>query len=297
MENLIGITAIVISGFAGGLFTLGYKLKARLELPDKGFSFLYGFTFMLFALLFILFKGDTLVEQSALLWGIPYGVAMYVSVVMYASVIGKVRLSISWTIIQFSILIPLISSLIFFEAEMNIFSLTGSVLVLISIATFGLAKRHEGAESSETSQADLGVGLRLFLASLFSGIGLAIPLFYVSSTSESQPMVLLFYASLFMTLMVLVTLRKVDYRQLFTDWKAVGVPTGMSFLQLSATFLLMVGLLSLQGSVAYPLKSVLGLLFVYTLSHLVLKERLLFLEKVAIVIALIAILLTTRALH
>lgn len=297
MSELIGLFSIVVSGLAGGLFTLGYKLKARFEQPDKGFSFLYALTFMLFALLFIFFRGDTLVERQALLWGIPYGLAMYVSVVTYASVIGKVRLSISWTIVQFSILIPLISSLLFFEAELNIYSLVGSILVLLSILTFGLAKRHEGEVPSESRRADVAVAIRLFLASLFSGIGLAIPLFYVSSTSESQPMVLLFYASLFMTLMVIATMRRADYRGLFSDWKVVAVPTGMSFLQLSALFLLMVGLLTVRGSVAYPLKSVLGLLFVYLLSHLILKERLLFLEKVAIVIALIAIILTTRALH
>lgn len=260
------------------------------------FIFLFSFSFLLFTGLFSLINGNTAADFPALFLGLPYGLSMYLSIIMYTQVIAKVRLSISWTIVQFCVLVPLLVSLLFFEVEIDFMSFSGAILVMLSILIFGKGKK-EKSDTAPPGGIEVKTGFQVFLAALFSGIGLTIPMIYVSVVDISQPFILLLYSSLVMTIASFISLlihKEVKTRK---RWDIVLIPVGMSFFQVVALSLLMVGLREINGSIAYPLKSVVGLMCVYLFSFATFKEKLLTIEKFGILISIAAIILMTASLY
>ncbi len=290
----MGLLIIVLSGISGALFTLGYKIKEqrghRLEL----FMFLFSASFLLFAFLFSLIYGHGLFNTYAMIIGIPNGFSMYISVIMYSRAIRRARLSISWTVVQFCILIPFLASIVFFETRVSTLSIIGTALMLVSIVIFGKGKREK--TSSDDTSLELRTGIELFAASLFSGIALTMPLVYVSLADNASPFTLLFFSSAVMAAASLIRLGKAVLTHLPSRSEIV-VPIFMSFMQVISLSLLITGLKTIPGSAAYPLKSIIGLLCIYACSYLCFKERMIPIEIVGIVCSVTAIVFITMTLH
>jgi multidrug transporter EmrE-like cation transporter len=71
----------------------------------------------------------------------------------------------------------------------------------------------------------------------------------------------------------------------------------MGFLQMANWSLLMIGLQGIGGSVAYSLNGVVGLVCVYGISFSFFKEHVSPIEKIGILVSIIAILLMTASLY
>lgn len=296
MNLVSALSAIILSGFAGGIFSFGYKAIVRLKHRIGPFIFLYGLTYTIFTAVGILLTGGVSSDPMAWLFGILHGVIMFMAILFYIRIIGKIRLSISWTIIQFSIFIPLVASLLFFEKDLSLLSVGGTVLMLVAIIMFSQGKKAHPAQP-EGTEATLANWFLLFCSSLFSGMALTIPMSYMKATSVSQPLYLLFASGVGTLLCSLFFIRKGDWEYMKGDWKIFGVPSVMSFLQIISWAFLMVGLLDLDGAVAYSLKGFIGLLCVYTISFSFFKETVSRIEKVGIVVSVGAILLMTISLY
>ncbi len=296
MDLFPALLAIIISGFAGGIFSFGYKAIVQLKQRTGPFIFLYGLTYTIFAAVGILLIGGVSADPIVWLFGVSHGVIMCMAILFYIRIIGKIRLSISWTIIQFSIFIPLVTSLLFFEKHLSPLSVGGTVLMLVAIIIFSFGKK-EHSSKPEGPPITLASWLLLFLSSLFSGMALTIPMVYMKAATASQPLYLIFASGVGTLLCSLLFIRKEDWKYMKGDWKVVGVPSTMSLLQIMSWAFLMVGLLDLDGAVAYSLKGFIGLLCVYTVSFSFFRETVTRIEKIGILVSLGAILLMTVSLY
>lgn len=296
MNLLPSLSAIVLSGFAGGIFSFGYKAIVRLKHRIGPFIFLYGLTYTIFTAIGILLTGGVSADSMAWLFGISHGVIMFMAILLYVRIIGKIRLSIFWTIIQFSIFIPLVTSLLFFEKDPSLLSVGGTVLMLVAIIMFSLGKKDHSGQP-EGTKGTLANWFLLFCSSLFSGMAFTIPMLYMKAASVSQPLYLLFASGVGTLLCSLFFIRKGDWKYMKGDWKVLSVPSIMSFLQIISWAFLMIGLLKLDGAVAYSLKGFIGLLCVYTISFLFFKEIVSRIEKIGIFVSVGAILLMTISLY
>lgn len=296
MNLFPALPALILSGFAGAFFSSGYKAMAQLDHRYKPFVSLYSLAFSLFTAIGVLLIRGTLADSMLWLFGIPHGVVTCLAILFYAGIIGNVRLSISWTIIQFSILIPLAVSLIFFETDLNLLAVAGCAFMVLAIIIFSLGKK--GASPAEESpRLTFKNGLLLFTSSLFTGIAFTIPMIYLKAAERSQPLSLLFISAIASLLTSLWFVRKEDWSYIMSDWRIAGIPTAMGFLQMANWSLLMIGLQGIGGSVAYSLNGVVGLVCVYGISFSFFKERVSPIEKIGILVSIIAILLMTASLY
>ncbi|NLZ76543.1 MAG: hypothetical protein GX911_01050 [Spirochaetales bacterium] len=296
MNLFPALLALVLSDVAGGVFSFGYKAIVRLKQRTGPFILLYGLTYTIFSAVGILLIGGVSADPHAWIFGVLHGVIMCMAILFYIRIIGKIRLSISWTIIQFSIFIPLVTSLLFFENHLSLLSVGGTLLMLIAIIIFSLGKKDRSAQSEDAS-ATLATWFLLFFSSLFSGLAFTIPMLYMKTAGTSQPLHLLFASGVGTLLCSLFFIRKEDWKEIKGDWKVVGVPSVMSFLQIISWAFLMVGLQGIDGAVAYSLKGFIGLLCVYTISFTFFKETVARIEKIGLLVSVGAILLMTVSLY
>jgi multidrug transporter EmrE-like cation transporter len=291
----MAVALVILSGIAGSLFTLGYKIKDRLQREIMVFMFYFSLFFTCITFLFMNIYQNSFLNLPALLFGIPNGFSMFGAITMYSLVIKKAQLNISWTVVQFSVLVPFSVSIIFFDSTLGFFSFAGITLILFAITILG--KKKNSKNPTGITSMGLMTWFQLFLTALFSGLSLTFPLLYVSLSNNTDTLTLLFYGSCTMVLLSLICKSKSLLSLLSPGRKVLSISLFMSVSQVASLFLFIEGLKHIEGTVAYPMRSVSGLLFVYMFSSLIYKERLVIKEKIGLMISVAGITLITMAIY
>ena len=227
--------------------------------------------------------------------GICAGVTTATVIRLLFIVTTRVKLNISWTVIQFSVLIPFFLSVALFREALTARTLVGVVFIFIAIPFFGLGK---GKGRAGPSIPNLTSGLLLFVSAILTGVLLSIPKLYAYFEPEGGTFTLLFYAGLAMIPMTMTLHLLRTHREGVYGFRPgiVILPIYMALANLGTIALLLTALLSIDGSVVYPLRTVVNVLSIFLLSFVLFREKATVLEVVGVVIALVGLVLVSATM-
>jgi len=122
---------VFLSGLTGALYGLSYKLRSHSGYPIYRMLFLFSTFSVLFSLLFLIIFHEPLYSIKSLLLGVPYGLCMVISLSLYFNVTDRAKLNISWTIIQFSVLIPFAFSIFWYGERVQPIAVAGIACIFV----------------------------------------------------------------------------------------------------------------------------------------------------------------------
>ena len=292
---MIYVLLVFLSGAAGALYGLSYKFREQKNYSMDVMLFLFALFSVVFSLIFILIFGEPFYSWNALLLGVLYGFTMVITVGLYLRVTARAKLNISWTIIQFSVLIPFFASIILFNEKLKIKALIGTLLIFTSILFFGLGKKDL---SGKRAVPNLKTGLFLLFSSLFTGIAMTFPKVYAVVEKEAGPFTLLFYRGLSTTLVsgIILIARKIpDLKSRFKPGLFI-ISANMGLMGLLVTAFIIIALRGgIPGSIAFPVRTVVNVLTVFLLSFILFKEKVRLLEGFGVIIALAGIVIVSAS--
>ncbi|MCK5006767.1 MAG: EamA family transporter [Spirochaetales bacterium] len=290
----VGFVLTFLTGSAGALYSLNYKLKERKAYPTDPVMFFFSVAFILVTTAFRLAFREPIYSREALLLGVPFGISMHLSLRLYFRVAQRAKLNISWMIIQFSLLVPFGLSILVYRETLESMAILGVALIFVSILFFALGK---GSSGPAAAIPDTRTWLLLILSSLFSGIGMSVPRVYIALSPGGGAFTLAFYQGL--TLLVL-SAAALFLRRKNSSWKnykgMLLISFSMGLTSVPTTALITLALRYLRGAIVFPLRSVINILCVFILSFLLFKERVRTIEAIGSLIALAGIVLVSTAL-
>jgi drug/metabolite transporter (DMT)-like permease len=289
------IILVMASALCVGLFSLGYKVFSIKNYNSNLFLLLYAMSFSFASFMAALISNESIYNKFTITYGIANGFSMYIAIFVYTHVVKYVKLNISWTIIQFSILIPILISTIVYKELPGIFFYTGGLFIILAIIIFQKSKAD--LNSSGPKIKNYKIIIMLFLTTLFTGIANTIPKIYVEKHNDAGNFSMLFFSGI--TILIFST-----FNLLCTNGKEsksiskglIKLSVYMGFTQVSGLFLLLVSLRYLPGIIVYPLRNIISLIVVYIFSYLIFKEKLNRYEVRGVIFSLLAIVLISMSL-
>ncbi len=286
---------ILCSGLAGAMYGVSYKLRQRRGYPIEYMLFLFAFFSVLFSLIFISLFRQPFYSFQALLLGLPYGLVMMTSLILYFTVTERARLNITWMAIQLSVLIPFSISLLVYGERLRPPAISGIVCIFLSLLFFCLGRLRG---TTPPPVPDRRTGFLLVLASVFSGLAMSFTKFYAASAREKGLFALFLFRGLSM-MPAAVVFARLRSKPVVRSRPSAGQFVLAAVMSLSALLLGVFIILALQetsGSVAFPLRSVVNVLTVFFLSFLLFGERFTLLEGLGSVLALGGIALVSASM-
>jgi drug/metabolite transporter (DMT)-like permease len=266
------LVSVFLSGISGAFFASAYKVRTRLGFPVPPVLLLFSLFYLLLSVSIALLSGQLLFSRGLLAIGAAHGLAMILSMLCYSYVMERAKLGVTWTIIQFSVLLPFFLSIFLYHERPQPVTWVGIFFIFLAIALFSLskAKRADGRAIPDAS-----TGLLLVASALLTGVALAIPKIYASVFPELRIFSLLTYSS---SAMVLVTLpvalawrRRAPAHPLSPG--LLPFAAYMSITNQAAAAFLILAVKGVPGSVVYPLRNVVNILLVFLVSILLFRER------------------------
>lgn len=285
----MGIVIIFASGLIGALFSLGYKFNGLRPSPTLVLLMLMSAVASLLSVAGMALFGEWEVPYAALYAGIPQGCASFAAVYLFVLVTRRSRLNVSWTIIQFYIVVPFFVSLLVFHDGFTLRGVVGVAAILLSILLFGRRSPAEAIAADTPTRwgvtmlvlSTLASGVANTMAKVYAAIDLAAPPF---------PMMLVSNGSFWLLATASIALRRVRRTTAAAALSGASVETAvtaqqitlttmgiagwMGIMQLSGAALLIVALTGLPGTVAYPMRIVMNIIGVVFFSRLLFGERL-----------------------
>jgi drug/metabolite transporter (DMT)-like permease len=285
---MFSLVSVFLSGLAGAFFASAYKVRKSLGLPVPPVLFLFSLFYLALSMGIAVFNGQLLFSRGLLAIGAAHGLSMILSMLCYSHVMERAKLGVTWTIIQFSVLLPFFFSVLMYRERPRPVTWLGIVCIFLAIALFSLSKtrRPEGRAIPDTS-----TGILLFAASLLTGAALGIPKIYTANFPQLGIFALLTYSS---STMVLVTLplavlwrRKAPSGRI--SRKLLPFTLYMSVTNQAAAAFLILALKGIPGAVVYPLRNIVNILLVFLVSIFVFKERVSPSESIGTAVAVVGI--------
>ena len=287
---------VFFSGIAGALYGLSYKLRSQHSYPIYRMLFLFSVFTTLFSLAPLALFNQPLFSAKSLVLGLPYGLFMVISLSLYFVVSGRAKLNISWTIVQFSVVIPFVLSIFWYGERLESIAVFGIALIFVSLIFFGAGKRDP---SGGRAIPDPRTAVMLFLSFLFTGASSSIPKIFAVVEPEAGPFTLFLYRGLSMIPLSLILMRLREGTLKKHRWKP-GLFFLAAYMSLNSVLLGVLTILALRGgiggSVAFPLRAIVNVLLVFLLSFLLFREKVTFLEGVGALVALAGIAMVSAAL-
>lgn len=267
----MGLFIVALSGATTAVFGLGYKIRKHYGFSIIHLSFLFSVSIIIFALIYILIYGHPIYSKASLMIGAPIGACFALAIYFYQQVLEKANLNISWTVIQFSVLIPFFFSMIAYHERPSIQAIIGVVLIFVSIILFGIKKER----TRQSAIPDIKTALFLFFAAFLSGVNDAFAKVYVSSFNGESPFSLFLYTGITMSVITGIILlhRKEVLISGRKRWGLVLNGLYMGFFSVSGAALLITGLRSVDGSIAYPLRNAVNIIMIFIFSYFFFKEK------------------------
>ena len=285
---MFSLVSVFLSGIFGAFFASAYKVRKRIGLPVPPLLLLFSLFYLALSMSIALLKGELVFSRGLLGIGVAHGLSMILSMLCYSYVMERGKLGVTWTIIQFSVLLPFFLSILVYRERPRPVTWAGIFCIFLAIALFSLSKtkRPEGRAIPDAS-----TGLLLIAASLLTGVALAIPKIYTASFPDLGIFSLLTYTS---STMVLVTLpvalvwqRKAPSRPI--SRKLLPFAAYMSVTNQAAAVFLILAVKGIPGSVVYPLRNIVNILLVFLVSIFVFKEKVSPSEGIGTAVAVVGI--------
>ncbi len=303
----MGIIVIIASGIVGALFSLGYKVNGlRPNASDQLLIVMSALSLVVSVAAMLIFHQWTM-PAAAILTGVPQGAASFVAVTLFLTVTRRSRLNVSWTIIQFYVVVPFFVSLLLFHDSFTVRGGGGVALILASIFLFSKKRTSSTSIAPQTNPADRRNLLLLIASTGLSGVANSMPKVYTSVSESHLPFPQILMANLtflviavcLFSLRTLVGLRVAGDRpraRLWTlSWLGFGVGSWMGFMQLVGSALLIVGLTLVPGTAAFPIRIVMNIVAVVVLSRLIFHEELTRAEVTGTLVAMVGVALVASS--
>lgn len=291
----MNIWIVFCSGIVSALAGLTYKFRHKHRFPIDLLLALFAFFYTLFTAFCLLIFGETLYSRRALVLGVCSGLTQATVIRLMFIVTSRVKLNISWTVIQFSVLVPFFLSVVLFREIPAPRTLIGVGCIFTSIPFFGLGKSKG---QSGPSIPDLKTGLLLFLCSFLTGVMFSIPKLYTHLEPGGGIFTLLLYNGLAMIPLtgILFASRAGQAHGFRASLGITTLSIYMALTNVGAIALLMIALHWIDGSVVYPLRTVVNILSIFFLSFVLFREKANLLEGVGAVVALIGLVLVSSTM-
>jgi uncharacterized membrane protein len=134
----MGVIYLVCSILAFGVLGVSYKLSGRLKCNSRQVNLSFFAVSVVAMLLYVVASGNLVLLKPAILWGSAMGLAAIVAVAAFREACAKGKLSTSWTILQLSLGIPAMASILYWHEIPSLRRCIGLALVLLAIVLFGL---------------------------------------------------------------------------------------------------------------------------------------------------------------
>lgn len=292
---MISFLFVLLSGFTGALYALSYKLRERRGYPIYLTLFLFSFFSSVFSLVFITVFHEPVYSFRAFILGIPYGLAMIVSLSLYFVVTETTKLNITWTIIQFSVLIPFAFSVIWYKETVVPLAQAGIGCVLLSLVLFAFSKSRG---FHKPTIPYLRTASLLFLSSFFTGFSMCFPKIYSDLDPTAGPFTLLLYRGMAMLpgafLLFLYKEGSFPCRRRIIGIMVLTASMSLNGILLGAFIIL--ALRNIPGSIAFPLRTIVNVLCVFILSYFLFREKVRLMEGLGVGVALTGISLVTATI-
>ena len=266
------LAAVFLSGISGAFFASAYKVRKRMGFPVPPVLLLFSLFYLLLSLSIALLRGQFVFSRGLLGIGVAHGSAMILSMLCYSYVMERAKLGITWTIIQFSVLLPFFLSVFLYRERPRPVSWAGIFCIFLAIALFSLSKTKQ---SEGGAIPDASTGLLLVASALLTGVALGIPKIYAANFPDLRIFALLTYSSATMVLVALPVALIWRRRAPGGPLKPGLLPFAgyMSITNQAAAAFLILAVKGVPGSVVYPLRNVISILLVFSISILVFRER------------------------
>ncbi len=293
---MLKLFIVFFSGIVSALAALTYKFRHRHGFSIDVLLLYFSLFFTLLTLLCILIFREPLFTPRALFLGLCSGLIMGTVIRFMFIVTYRVKLNISWTVIQYSVLIPFLLSLVLFREKPQLKALFGAGCIFVSILFFGLGKSKA---QDGPSKRDVKTGLLMFLCSFLTGIMFSIPKLYLYLEPRGGTFTLLLYSGVGMIPLASIVLF-VKKNSKTVLWAAPGLlvlALYMGITNVGAIALLMIALQSIEGSIVFPLRTVVNVLSIFLLTFILFREKPSFLEAVGVLIALTGLVLVIMTMR
>jgi drug/metabolite transporter (DMT)-like permease len=224
------------------------------------------------------------------------------------------RLNVSWTIIQFSVVVPFLASLLIYHEQVTLRGVAGVAAIFAAIVLFGCG---HSSSSSTLEESDRWIIVLLVLSTFFSGVSNTMSKVYTAMDSAAQPFPMMLVANVTVVALSLAVaaFRLIPARarraRITTpaagsqaaapapawtmSWTGIAVASWMAVMQLAGTALLIVALADLPGTVAYPVRVVMNIIGVLFFSRVLFDERLKRVEWAGAAVALAGVALVASS--
>ncbi len=296
----MGILYVVLSGLAVSGFSQGYKWRERAAVggPQMVLGLAVA-TAACAAAATLLFR-HPLVTAAALAAGLPMGFLSASSVHLYIAVVRRARLNVTWTVIQLSVVIPFLASIVFYGETMTLVRWIGIGMIAVTLALFSIGKRPgQGAERPGGAGPSLDARTALILAasSVLSGFTSFCQKVFASAAPGSSGLTLMFASGLGMIVYSLLVflvegMRRFRGRPRASrgSWRSAFALTGtMAVFSTIANSLTVLGLATLGGTIVFPMRGMVSLVAVFLFSFLIFRETASIVEAFGAVAAVVAI--------
>jgi len=313
----MAVLLVALSGVFGACFGLGYRFKNRENLPTLPMLFAFSISVAVLAFLLVYGFGYPILSKAAALAGAAHGISLSTAMVLYLGVTKKARLNITWTILQFNIIVPFLASIFFYKEHPTVVPLIGVFLFFLSIILFGLGKKRdldkldsnsEQCNREKKNSVDVTIGIMLFLSAFLSGVANLSAKVYSTSLAPGEtlsPFSLSLYSGFSMVIIlgsIILGKKIIEGRRKNAPLDAGEAEEGvgkqkktafvgiyMGVLMIANFACLVVGLTEVPGSIAYPLRGLMNNIFIFLLAFILFKEKANRVELAGVAVALVSI--------
>jgi drug/metabolite transporter (DMT)-like permease len=282
-----------LSGIFVALFSLVYKMSLRSRCDVEHVYRIMFIVSGIFGFILFLFpsqgKGWPLLVISL---GLIAAFWFRLAVICYFKVIRLGQHSISWTVINLSISIPLLFSIFMWGEKPSIWQWLGLAGILVSIIFLGidqLIKQNtgKGADHKKLSRNWLGF---TFLAFLGTGIVqlLAKSLIQFGYSEYNIKFTMILYSGT--ALYSLFSIKDIEVRKIKKELVLGGY---MAFTGVLAYIFLLLSLEDLEGFIVFPVRGIINIFLVIILSMILWREKLYIVGWIGLIIAMVSIVLIT----
>lgn len=286
---------VLLSAIASALFASGYKGANLLETrrPAVNACMLLGAAAL--AAIFSVRDGGLRLSPPVIAWGAIAGGFVFLTTTAFFQVMRHGRLAIQWTVLNMSLAIPTLASVVVWGETPTPRLLVGMALAVLALVSMGIDKRRGvHAESGSTASADQD----LPLPALLKWIGLVAAAFVTTGMVQVCNKAFVHeagggshWAYIFVAQGVGGVLAA-GYLGLRREWprtKEILLGSAMAFGIVTATIFILKALEGLPGTVVFPLRTVLVTVFTAVLSVGLWRERLRWPGFLGIAIAIAAV--------
>lgn len=128
---IIAVTAYAVLG-------LSYKISDHKKCDQSQVNFFLFLSAAIIVLVWGLVRGTTVTPGAAVILGVVDGVIVFASVLVFRRAAALGRISTSWTILNLSLVIPVIASVVFWREIPSARHHAGFGLTLIAIILLGI---------------------------------------------------------------------------------------------------------------------------------------------------------------